>query len=227
MNSVGGPRFGERVGRLLRYEGRWLASLVWWVARRRVGVPEGARALPYAGAQAALMYGLTFVFVVETVGVSLLLRDHPGLHAVALVADVYTVLMVLGSQAAAVTRPHVLGAEDLLVRGGARMEVRIPLASIASVRYDLRSRQDARSGADGGQGDGGPLELAIAGQTSVTVELAEPVVVVWLLGRRETVRTVRLHADDARGAVGAVRGAVDAVRAARSAAERGEPVTPG
>ncbi|MFJ9617973.1 hypothetical protein [Streptomyces noursei] len=226
MSARNDARFGERVGRLLRHEGRWLTSLVRWVARRRVEVPEGARALPYAGAQAALMYGLTFVFVVETVGVSLLLRDRPGLHAVALVADVYTVLLVLGSQAAAVTRPHVLGAEDLLVRNGARMELRIPLASVASVRYDLRSRQDAGSGAGGEQGDGGPLELAIAGQTSVTVELAEPVVVVRLSGRRETVRTVRFHADDARGAVGAVRGAVDAVRAAR-AARAPEPVTPG
>ncbi|SHN05191.1 hypothetical protein [Streptomyces yunnanensis] len=225
MSTRNDARFGERVGRLLRHEGRWLTSLVRWVARRRVEVPEGARALPYAGAQAALMYGLTFVFVVETVGVSLLLRDRPGLHAVALVADVYTVLLVLGSQAAAVTRPHVLGAEDLLVRNGARMELRIPLASIASVRYDLRSRQDAGSGAGGEQGDGGPLELAIAGQTSVTVELAEPVVVVRLLGRRETVRTVRFHADDARGAVGAVRDAVDAVRATR-AATAPEPVTP-
>ncbi|MHB6906999.1 hypothetical protein [Streptomyces sp. DB-54] len=227
MSARNDARFGERVRRLLRHEGQWLASLVWWVARRRVGVPEGARALPYAGAQAAMSYGLAFVFVVETVGVSLLLQDHPGLHAVALVGDIYTVLLVLGSQAAAVTRPHVLGAEDLLVRNGARMELRIPLASIASVRYDLRSRQDGHSGAGDGREDAGRLELAIAGQTSVTVELTEPVVVVWLLGRRETVRTVRFHADDARGAVGAVRGAVEAVRAARSVAERGEPVTPG
>ncbi|MER7990223.1 hypothetical protein ABTY53_32235 [Streptomyces noursei] len=219
MNAVGGPRFGERVRRLVRHEGRWLASLVWWVARRRVGVPEGARALPYAGAQAALVYGLAFVFVVETVGVSLLLRDHPGLHAVALVADVYTVLLVLGSQAAAVTRPHVLGAEDLLVRNGARMEVRIPLETIASVRYDLRSQQDARNSAGGEQEGGEPLELAVAGQTSVTVELTAPVVAVRLLGRRESVRTVRFHVDDARGAVAAVRAARATVAP--------EPVTPG
>ncbi|WP_344584787.1 hypothetical protein [Streptomyces lunalinharesii] len=220
VDAVGGPRFGERVGRLVRHEGRWLASLVWWVARRRVGVPEGARALPYAGAQAALTYGLAFVFVVETVGVSLLLRDRPGLHAVALVADVYTVLMVLGGQAAAVTRPHVLDPDGLLVRDGARSELRIPLESIASVRYDLRSRQAERGGADGGREGGGLLELAVAGQTSVTVELAEPVVAVRLLGRRESVTTVRFHVDDARGAVAAVR-------AARSAAERAGPVTPG
>ncbi|MGG2465746.1 hypothetical protein ACO0M4_39295 [Streptomyces sp. RGM 3693] len=207
--------FGARVRRLAAYEGRWLASLVWWVARRRVGVSEGARALPYAGAQAAFAYGLTFVCVVETVAVSLLLRDQPALHAVALVADVYTVLVVLGLQSAAVVRPHVLGADGLLLRDGARSELRIPVELIASVRYDLRSGPG--NGRSDGHKDGKVLELAVAGQTSVTLELVEPVVAVRLLGRREMVRTVRFHVDDARGAVAAVRAVVG----------RGEPVTPG
>ncbi|WP_438488241.1 hypothetical protein [Streptomyces sp. S186] len=207
--SGGGGRgevgVGGRGWRLVRHEGLWLASLVWWVARRRVGVPAGARALPYAGAQAAMLYGLAFVFVVETVGVSVLLRDEPGLHAVMLVVDVYTVLMVLGSQAAAVTRPHVVGADGVVLRDGARMAVRIPLERITSVRYDLRFGRSAR---EAGAADDGVLELAVGGQTSVTLELAEPIVAVRLLGRRETVRTVRFHADDARGAVRAVREAV-------------------
>ncbi|MER6051042.1 hypothetical protein ABT168_26930 [Streptomyces sp. NPDC001793] len=235
---MSGRGVGGRVRSLLRHEGRWLASLVWWVARRRVGVPAGARALPYAGAQAALLYGLTFVFVVETVGVSVLLRDTPGLHAVMLVVDVYTVLMVLGSQAAAVTRPHVVGADGVVLRDGARMTVRIPLERIASVRYDLRFGRSARAAGAGDDGaeDGGMLELAVGGQTSVTLELAEPVVAVRLLGRRETVRTVRFHADDARGAVRAVReamdavdvvGAVDAVTAGVGDGESAEPVAPG
>ncbi|MFF2813286.1 hypothetical protein ACFVT2_40220 [Streptomyces sp. NPDC058000] len=207
--------FGERVRRLATYEGRWLASLVWWVARRRAGVPEGARPLPYAGAQAALMYGLAFVCVVETVGMTVLLRDLPVAHAVLLVVDVYTVLMVLGIQAAAVTWPHVLGADGLLLRDGARSELRIPVELIASVRYELRSGPG--NGRSDGHKDGGVRELAVAGQTSVTLELVEPVVAVRLLGRRETVRTVRFHVDDARGAVAAVRAVVG----------RGEPVTPG
>ncbi|MCK7623468.1 hypothetical protein MUU72_10230 [Streptomyces sp. RS10V-4] len=201
---------GERVRRLAAHEGRWQASLVWWVARRRVGVPAGARELGYARAQAAVMYGLAFVFVVETVGVSVLLRNAPVAHAVMLAVDVYTVLMVLGAQAAAVTRPHVLTAEWLLLRAGAGAELRIPLERIGSVRYDLRSGPETR----GGGGNGGVLQLAVAGQTTVTVELTEPVVAVRLLGRRETVRTVRFHADDARDAVRAVREAVAAGREA-------------
>ncbi|MEI5131542.1 hypothetical protein RB199_04425 [Streptomyces libani] len=120
-----------------------------------------------------------------------------------LFVDVYTVLTVLGLQAAAVTRPHVLGAEVLRLRDGARREIRIPLERIASVRYDLRFTKERDKNGD-------VAELAVGGQTSVTVELSEPVVAVRLLGQRETLRTVRFHADEARAAVAAVRAAMAA-----------------
>ncbi|MGW8553365.1 hypothetical protein [Streptomyces tubercidicus] len=198
------------VRRLAAHEGRWLRSLGWWVARRRIGVAPGERALGYAGAQAALVYGLTFVCVVETVGLGVLLAGKAVVHEVMLFIDVYTVLTVLGLQAAAVTRPHVLGAEVLRLRDGARREIRIPLERIASVRYDLRFGKEQRKDGGSGKGDSGGeggivTELPVAGQTSVTVELSEPVVAVRLLGRRETVRTVRFHCDEAREAVAAIR----------------------
>ncbi|MDT0460408.1 hypothetical protein RM550_32605 [Streptomyces sp. DSM 41527] len=198
---------GAALRRLAAYEGRWLVSLGWWVARRRIGVAPGERALAYAGPQTAFVYGLAFVCVVESVGVSVLLADHPVAHAVMLVLDVYTVLVVLGLQAAAVTRPHVLGAETLWLRAGARRDVRIPLELIASVRYDLRFVRKTEKDANE------VLELVVGDQTSVTVELSEPVVAVGLLGRRETVRTVRFHADDARAAVTALRAQLAAVHA--------------
>ncbi|MEX2974256.1 hypothetical protein [Streptomyces sp. C184] len=211
---------GGALRRLAAHEGRWLVSLVWWVARRRIGVAPGERALGYAAAQAAFVYGLAFVCVVETVGLSALFAGEPAVHGVLLVLDVYTVLMVLGLQAAAVTRPHVLGAGVLWLRDGARRELRIPVGRIASVRYDLRfSRSEAR--ADDAAADGaaaGVAEFAVGGQTSVTVELAEPVVVVGLLGRRATVGTVRFHADDPRAAVRALR---EAVREAMAGADDG------
>ncbi|MFD9204701.1 hypothetical protein ACFVZM_00270 [Streptomyces sioyaensis] len=201
---------GGALRRLAAHEGRWLVSLVWWVARRRIGVASGERALGYAATQAALMYGLAFVCVVETVGLSALLGGSPVVHGVVLVLDVYTVLMVLGLQASAVTRPHVLGADVLWLRDGARRELRIPVGRIASVRYDLRfSREEGRAGDGAATGaPAGVAEFAVGGQTSVSVELVEPVVVVGLLGQRATVGTVRFHADDPRAAVRAVREAV-------------------
>lgn len=195
---------GGAVRRLAAHEVRRLVSLGWWVARRRIGVAPGDRALPYAEAQAAIVYGLTFVCVVETAGIHAMLAGLPTARTVLLVIDVYTVLMVLGLQAAAVTRPHVLGAGVLRLREGARTELPIPVERIASVRHDLRFSREAR--AEGtAEGRAGALELAVGGQTSVTVELTEPVEAVRLLGRREAVRTVRFHADDARGAVAALR----------------------
>ncbi|MEU3988725.1 hypothetical protein [Streptomyces platensis] len=194
---------GTALRRLAAHEGRWLMSLGWWVARRRIGVAPGERALGYAAAQAALVYGLTFVCGVETVGLGVLLAGKAVVHEVMLFIDVYTVLTVLGLQAAAVTRPHVLGAGELRLRDGARREIRIPLERIASVRYDLRFTKEQDKNGD-------VAELAVGGQTSVTVELSEPVVAVRLLGQRETVRTVRFHADEGRAAVAAVRAAMAA-----------------
>ncbi|WP_330477575.1 hypothetical protein OG301_11265 [Streptomyces platensis] len=194
---------GTALRRLAAHEGRWLMSLGWWMARRRIGVAPGERALGYAAAQAALVYGLTFVCGVETVGLGVLLAGKAVVHEVMLFIDVYTVLTVLGLQAAAVTRPHVLGADALRLRDGARREIRIPLERIASVRYDLRFTKEQDKNGD-------VAELAVGGQTSVTVELSEPVVAVRLLGQRETVRTVRFHADEGRAAVAAVRAAMAA-----------------
>lgn len=211
-----GPGPAERLRRLVGHEARWLVSLVWWVARRRTGVAPGEQALPYAAAQAAFVYGFTFVCVVETVGIEVLLGGVPVAREVMLVLDVYTVLMMLGFQAAAVTRPHVLGAGVLRLRDGARMELRIPAERIASVRYDLRFGKEQRK-----DGAGGAVALAVGGQTSVTVELAEPVEVVRLLGQREWVRTVRFHADDARGAVAAVRAEMAAMTAMAETEEGG------
>ncbi|MFH8684920.1 hypothetical protein [Streptomyces lydicus] len=196
-------RGGGALRRLAVHEGRWMASLARWVTRRRDGTAPGERALPYAAAQAALVYGLAFVCAVETVGLHVLLGGFPVARTVLLLVDVYTVLMVLGFQAVAVTRPHVLGADELRLREGGRTEVRIPVERIVSVRYDLRFTREQAKGR--GADTGGVAELAVGGQTSVTVELAGPVEVVRLLGRCERVRTVRFHADDARGAVAAVR----------------------
>ncbi|MFH9420544.1 hypothetical protein [Streptomyces sp. NPDC017529] len=194
-------------GRLAAYEGRRMASLALWVARRRHGVGAGERALGYARAQAPMMYGFAFVCLVETVGVGFLMAQLPVAHLVMLVLDIYTLLTVLSFQAAAVTRPHVLGDGGLRIRNGAQLDLWIPLERITSVRYDLRfpkTEVDKRQELE----RDGVLELAVAAQTCVTVELAEPVVAVKLLGQRVAARTVRFHADEGRAAVAAIREAV-------------------
>ncbi|MFI8822816.1 hypothetical protein [Streptomyces sp. NPDC053431] len=180
----------EPARRLVRHELRLLGGLGRWVARRPHGVDApGAEAFPHARDQAALMYGFVFVCCVETVGVSYLLADWPGVHAVMLVLDVYSVLFVLGLHAASVTRPHVLTPEALRVRQAAHVDVRIPLDRIAAVRHESLFTHEKKDG---------ELNLAVGSQTSLTLELTEPVDAPRLLGAPRPVRTVRLHADDSR-----------------------------
>lgn len=183
--------------RLVRHEARLLVSLWLWAARRVDGVSAGAAGFGYARGQGAMMFGLAFVCVVESVGMAVLLRDWPAVHHVVLVLDVYTVVFVVGLHAASVVRPHVLDPEAgvLRIRRAVHVDVRIPLERIRSVRREMRATHEAVDG---------ELNLAVGAQTSVTVELTEPVTYLTFFGRRRQVRVVRCHADDAGGLVRAV-----------------------
>ncbi|MFI9290722.1 hypothetical protein [Streptomyces gardneri] len=177
----------EPVLRLVGHELRLMTSLVRWVARRPHGVGGAVGVFPHARDQAALIYGFAFVCLVETVGMSYLLADWPAVHAVVLVLDVYTVLFVLGLHAASVTRPHVLTGDALRLRQAAHVDVRVPLDLIASVRRESLFSHEKTDG---------ELKLAVGSQTSLTIELTEPVDAPRLLGAPRPVRVVRVHADD-------------------------------
>ncbi|MEV7086807.1 hypothetical protein AB0O07_13050 [Streptomyces sp. NPDC093085] len=204
-------RAAEIVRRLIALEFRSLAGIARWAARRPHRVGPGAHAAPYTGPQTAMLYGLLFVAVVETVALAALI-PWPVVHLIALVLDVYTVLMVLGLHAGCVTRPHVAGPDgSLRIRYGVLFDLRIPAGLIAAVRVDRRypdggllqydagnGEYDAGSGehdAGNGEADGGTLDLVVGSQTSVRVELATPVPFVRPLGATGRARVIRFHAD--------------------------------
>ncbi len=138
--------------------------------------------------------------VVETVALALLI-PWPAVHAVVLFLDVYTVIQILGLHAACVTRPHVVGADgSLRIRYGGFYDVRVPAASVRSVRVERRYSDTKEDGV---------LALRVGGQTTVTLELTGPVAYLRPLGERAGARTVRLHADDPRAFVDAVTRASD------------------
>ncbi|MEU3743581.1 MULTISPECIES: hypothetical protein [Streptomyces] len=177
----------EAVLRLVGHELRLMTSLVRWAARRPHGVAGADGVFPHARDQAALFHGFAFVCLVETVGVSYLLADWPVVHAIVFVLDVCTVLFVLGLHAASVTRPHVLTGDVLRLRQAAHVDVRVPLGLIASVRRESLFSHEKTDG---------ELNLAVGSQTSLTIELTEPVDAPRLLGAPRPVRIVRVHADD-------------------------------
>ncbi|MER5499830.1 MULTISPECIES: hypothetical protein [unclassified Streptomyces] len=188
------------VRRLVGHEARALHSLGLWLLRRRHAVPEGAVAAPYTGPQTAMMYGLLFVSVVETVMLALLV-PWPLVHGVLLVVDVYGVVFVLALHASCVTRPHVVGADGALrIRYGGLFDLRVPAGAVAGARVERRFPEGGpvRPGPDGS------LDLAVGGQTTVSVELTAPVEYVRPLGGRGLARTVRFHADDPGAVVAAL-----------------------
>ncbi|MFJ8015133.1 hypothetical protein [Streptomyces sp. NPDC096339] len=193
-----------RVRRLVRHELRAGASLGWWVLRRRHGVRAGDLAAAYTGPQTAMMYGMLFVSVVETVALSLLI-PWPAVHRVVLVLDVYGVLLVLALHAACVTRPHVLRPDgSLRIRYGALFDLVVPPDAVASVRVDRRYPEGRLVTLS----EDGVLDLIVGSQTTVTLELARPLPFTRPLGARGEARVVRFHADDPRALVGALRGAL-------------------
>jgi hypothetical protein len=126
------------VRRLVLHELRALASLGRWVRRGTHGVRPGDLAAAYTGPQTAMMYGLLFVMVVETVVLAFLI-PWPVVHRVILVLDLYGVVLVLALHAACVTRPHVVLPDGFLrIRYGALFDLAVPPDAVASVRVDRR-----------------------------------------------------------------------------------------
>ncbi|XRQ09086.1 hypothetical protein ACN3XK_73515 [Actinomadura welshii] len=184
----------QPVRRVMWFDLQGLVSLVMFAARRRHGVPPGAVAVTYSGGQLAVQLGFLFAMCLEAAGAELLLRavDAPsGLHAVILMVDFYSILIVLAIVAACVTRPHVLSDGELRIRYGAFFDLRVPRGRIASVRLARNFDEKGMIRADGES-----LAVAVASQTNVVVELKEPITAVRPLGRRVRVRTVRFFADD-------------------------------
>lgn len=193
----------EKVRRILGFDLKGMVSLALWAARRRDGVPPGATAVSYSGGQTSTMLTFLFAMVVELVGIEVLLRGIGApamLRTAFLVVDLYSILIVLAIIAACVTRPHVVSADALRVRYGAFFDLRVPRELIASVRQVRNFDESGMVKVQDGQ-----AAVAVSSQTTVVVELTEPVTVVRPLGRRAQARTIRFFADDPAAAVEALR----------------------
>ena len=81
---------------------------------------------------------------------------------------------------------------SLRLRYGALLDVRVPADRIASVRVDRRFPEGKMGAVD----ENGAADLAVASQTTVTVELTEAVRYVRVLGRPAEARTFRFYAAD-------------------------------
>ncbi|WP_182884857.1 hypothetical protein [Microbispora sp. H10885] len=147
---------------------------------------------------------LSFVLVVETAAVELLLRrfglpDVPRLAILAL--GVSSVLGVLGVMIVCARRPHVVSQDGLRLRYGPFFTLDVPAELIASARLDRRFDEKRLLSLSDGE-----LAVAVASQTNVVVELREPLDVPRPQGRA---RRLRFFADDPSAALRAIAQVLD------------------
>ncbi|GIJ50994.1 hypothetical protein Val02_78800 [Virgisporangium aliadipatigenens] len=180
--------------RVLGFDARGLASMGLWVLRRRHGVPPGATAVSYSGAQTALQVAFLGASVFELVVVEVLLRalDAPaGLRGALLPLGVYGVLIALAVIASCVTRPHVITDDAVRLRYGAFFDAHVPRSLVVGLR--AATRRDERGAV---RVDGDTLVLAVTAQTNLVLDLAAPVTITRPLGLTHEVRTIRFFADE-------------------------------
>ncbi|MFK8844099.1 hypothetical protein [Streptomyces sp. Ac-502] len=196
------------VRKLTAHEVFLSTSFLRWVTRRGPhGVRDGDLPVPYAPGRAANMYGFLFVCVVETVGLAFVI-PWPVVHAVTLVLDIWGCYFVIALHASCVEHPHVIGADgSLRLRYGALLDIRIPVGRVASVRRDQKFPDGKPAVVD----KNGVADMAVAGRTTVLVELTEPVRFVRALGKPAEARAFRFYAADPAAVVTALKtGAVAA-----------------
>ncbi|MEU7188227.1 hypothetical protein [Streptomyces sp. NPDC045369] len=190
------------VRKLTAHEVFLSTSFLRWVTRRGPhGVRDGDLPVPYAPGQTATMYGFLFVCVVETVGLAFLI-PWPVVHAVTLVLDIWGCYFVIALHASCVVRPHVVGADgSLRLRYGALLDIRIPAGRVAAVRREQKFPDGKLAVVD----ENGVADMAVAGRTTVLVELTEPVSFVRALGKPAEARAFRFYAEDPAAVVTALK----------------------
>jgi hypothetical protein len=178
------------------------SSFLRWATRRGPhGVRKGDVALPYAAGQTAAMFAFLFISILETVALDYFI-PWPAVRKAVLVLDLWGVYFVLALHASCVVRPHVIGADgSLRLRYGGLIDIRIPAGRIASVRLERRYAGEKRGAVDAD----GVAVLAVSSETTVTVELTEPVGYVRVLGKPAQAKAFRFYADDPAAAVAALR----------------------
>jgi hypothetical protein len=203
------------VRKLAVHEFRLGASFLRWVARRGPhGVRPGDVVVPYAGGQMAVLYVFLFVSILETVALALLI-PWPVVHAVTLVLDIWGVYFVIALHASCVVRPHVVGADgSLRLRYGALLDIRIPAGQVVSARLGRRYTKSKVGNID----PDGVADLPVASETTVTVQLREPLGYVRVLGRTAQAQTFRFYADDPAVALDALRARIAAEQKSSDAA---------
>ena len=173
-------------------------ALARWVVRRP-DVPRGATAIHYSRLAGPMIWLWTFGSAVEVVVVDVVVSHWvPSIRIPLLVLGIWGVLWMVGLYAAYRVRPHVLTGSELVIRGGLRAQVVVPLPSIASVRTQEHELPGiVKSLHVEAEGEGRIVLLGVSSRTNLELELVGQTVVRTTSGE-ETAARIGLWVDDPR-----------------------------
>lgn len=171
---------------------------------RRPRVPAGAVGFSYHQPVLAVLVVFVVLSTVELVVVDIIVRRWASVRIPLLVLGIWGLVYMVGLLFGMLTRPHAVGPEGIRARYGA--EVDIPLSwddvySVARRKHTVQEKAPKVTIDDEGAAT---LHLWMQNETNLEVRL-ERAVPVRLPHGTETVRTVRLYADDPRAFLEEVR----------------------
>lgn len=158
-----------------------------WFRRFRPAPGQTAFTYHRRSAYGLIVAALCLLLLVETTLVHLIVSHWSNTAAWILsLSSLYALLWIIGDYHAIRLRPIILDADRLHLRAGQRWRLSIPYGLIREIRQATK--------ADAKKSD--YVNFAIAGEPGLILELAEPVEVVGLLGRRKQARYLGLTVDD-------------------------------
>jgi len=155
------------VARLAAREAAQVAAVIRWIARRPLGVPEGAHPVGYGRDQVALVITFVALTAGEVAAVELLV-PWPALRIMLLVLGGYGLLVMTGFVAINRTRPHVLDHHQVRLRCGLFVDITLSptdIAAVALARHSCGYRPVITDGV---------LIMGAGSQTQLEIMLTEP-----------------------------------------------------
>jgi hypothetical protein len=179
------------------------ADLVRWILRRPV-CATGETPFGYARTTTPIVGGFIAASAIEIPALHLLVPWETTRFVVDLLGA-YGLLWMVGMLASLRTRPHVVTADGLRVRGTGGLDVTIPWEYIGSVRAVDRTVGGRRGIGVDRTADGPTLYVAVMNRTNVDVTFRGRAIVELPRGDSEPLHGLRVAADEPAALVAAVR----------------------
>jgi hypothetical protein len=171
---------------------------LWWGVRRRRDVRPGELPVSYGDRFTVMLWAICGLGALELVVVHLLTAQWPVVRWSLLALGVYALLWVVGFGLSLRQRPHLLRADELVLRFGHVRSVRVPLNRLASVTTGAAGHTRNL------ELDGDSMAMSVMGDTNVELRFFPPVEVD-VAGRIRELARIRCYADGPREAASALR----------------------